>query len=471
MREIFKPSEKIVFLVAMASLLLACNAERSRPDILLISFDTLRADRLSCYGYGRATSPTLDALARSGVRFGEAHAPASNTAPSHMSLLTGLDPLAHGVKAVGPQDPVPRLSTRVPTLAELLLDAGYATIGLADDGWLHAAMGFERGFEVFDSRRESLPAKIERARRLVAEAPADRPLFLFFHTYETHAPYLPPRPFFGRFHDRAYRGEVLSRYLSYSRVPPKVAFRELPNFLATFSSLGDDDLAYLSDLYDEGIAYADSQLAVLLEVWASLRGSDDTLFVVVSDHGEGFLEHGELDHRYDLFRELMLVPFVMAGPGLEPRVVEEPASLTDLLPTVLDYLGLPPANVQGRSLLAAIRGERDRPTGPVFSQLVTPRGLRDAVKLGKLRVMRETRGSDAHVRVFDWSQDPLEQNDLAGGSAPAIEALLSQLDARRSDALAHQRQNPSGAVNALSEQMQAELRAIGYLRPTHDGDR
>jgi len=459
--------------VALATALAGCRGEPPprRPDILLVSLDTLRADHLSCYGYPRPTSPVIDEFAARGLRFVEAHAPASNTAPSHMSIFTGLDPLAHGVRPVDPKkvdagqrDVIASLSPDVPMLAETLRDAGYTTVGLIDDGFVMTPMGFDRGYDVYHNRRTDLETKLVRAVRALDAAPRDRPVFLFLHTYETHSPYLPPRRLHGRFTDEGYDGVFRDRYELLVDLPVDESWRAKAQFLDRFEEMDDEDLRFLRGLYDETILHANEYLARLWAAWGKRRDADDTLVVLLSDHGEGFLEHGRLGHQYGLHAELVRVPLVLSGPGIPIGVVEEPVSLTDLMPTLLEYLDLPVPPGQGRSMLALL--DAAAPTAearPVFSQLNTRAGLNDAVTLDGLRLMRRRRDEETSHQLYDWTTDRREQRDLAAERAAAIERLEALLEERRELGLRYRGQFPPVGGAVLSEAAERDLRALGYL--------
>ncbi len=447
----------------------ACGRPRL-PDVLLVSLDTLRADHLGCYGYGRSTSPFLDEIAERGIRFERAWAAASNTAPSHMSLFTGLDSFAHGIRPVGPSEPVPRLSADCPTLPEVLQRAGYQTVGLADHGWILTPMGFDRGFDSFVNERTSLPQKVTQLSGALKEADPARPLFVFLHTYAIHAPYLPPPQYHGRFTDASYRGPFRDRYEALVDRRVDEAWDARGNFLAEFEGMGERDLDFLRGLYDEGIAYADDMLRRVWSLWTQHRNAEQTLLVVLSDHGEGFLEHGQLGHRYGLYAELLHVPLLLQGPGLEPRVVEGDFSLTDLFPTVLDYLDLErPPSIQGSSGLALLRGAPSATTPPAFGQL-NSKQKHDAITQGDWRLLRWRGPTSQRVRLFDRSTDKTEKQDLSQERADVVRDLLPSLDERAARGFAHNERYPEVPTERLTREDVGNLGALGYLDADADDD-
>jgi arylsulfatase A-like enzyme len=435
------------------------------PDVLLVSLDTLRADRLSCYGYGRATSPEIDALAAAGVRFAEAHAPSSNTKPSHMSLFTGLDPLAHDVRPVRLRATVrPALAATVPTLPELLRRAGYQTASFTDRGGLPPSAGFARGFDHLRAEWEELPKKIAAVGKyLRSAARRDRPLFLFFHTYETHAPYLPPEPFHGRYTDPDYDGEFRRRHDELAGSPMAEFWREKGKFLKPWPGMSDDDVRFASDLYDEEIAWTDQQIGRLWRLWTRERGEGNTFLVLFSDHGEEFFEHEGLGHQRSLYGELVRVPLVLLGPDLPAgRVVDAPVSLTGVLPTVLAYLDLPSVDAQARSFLDLARGAAT-PMEPVYSQMGN-RGaeLFESVASDGLRLIRTSDGADERYELFDWGADAGERSDLAAERPEDVARLTRMLEERVAEAERVRDAHPPGEEAPPTDAEAREIEALGY---------
>lgn len=454
-------------LLLTLGLLGACAREapsERRPDLVLLSLDTLRADRLSCYGAARPTSPAIDALAARGVRFAAAEAPASQTAPSHMSLFTGLDPAAHGiVNVMASGQSLPVLSPAVRTLPEALSAAGFVCAALSDRGNLMPEMGFGRGFELSLFGVLDPEPRQKRLAELLAELEGDpRPLFLFLHAYLTHAPYLPPKPFYGRFHDPAYQGEFRRRYQALRGRPRSQTFQESGAFLETWPELSDEDLRFLSDLYDEAVAFADRQLERWLELIAAARDPERTLVVLLSDHGEEFREHGRLGHRNSLHRELVHVPLILAGAGLAPRTIDEPFGLVDLPATLAELAGVLDHGLAGRSLARELRSGADWPRAPLFGQLrsVYKGDLLESVRLGDLRLLREQRGGTLTHSLYDLTSDPGEARALEQSARE--QPLRALLETRRAHNADLARRRPAGAARFSDESGRAELEALGY---------
>lgn len=345
--------------------------ERSAPpSIVLISLDTLRADRLSIYGYERPTSPNLDAWAeRSATVFGNAIAQAPWTLPSHVSLLTGLNAHRHGI---GHEDSVARPGLLL--LPEILRAAGYASLAITGGGWLHPRFGFTQGFDRFlpspGLKSKTMAAEIETALAWTREY-RDRPYFLFFHTYEVHAPYRPRAPYFDHFSDAG--SSELNRLLAAPR-PPIVTPPPGGGFVTTkklaWPTLSELDVEeVVGALYDSGIAAADELLARLLNSLEREGFLDNGIVVITSDHGELLGEHGLAGHEY-LYDENLKVPLLIAGPaglGAGQEVAAQVRSV-DVMPTVLELAGVEaPAGLDGQSLVGLMKGGRPERASEAWS--------------------------------------------------------------------------------------------------------
>jgi len=327
------------------------RATRASPaTVLLVSIDTLRPDRLGTWGGQPEVAPRLDALARQAVVFDDALAPAPWTLPSHMTLLTGLDPLAHGVRT-----PTDRLSPEVETLAEVLSAQGFATAGFVDGGYVHGSYGFRQGFDTYDDdrSRRSVHGMRHLAPRAVQwlEQQHGRDVFLFVHTFDPHSPYDSAPP------------EILQRFRS--RPAPDGEDDHALHFLSRFEQqrrvLGDyRRMSELLNDYDAGIHVADEGLGLLLDALSRSGRADDALIVVTSDHGESFFDcelhvgHGLLPSDAEL--RIPLVVRFPDGAGAGTRHAEL-TGLVDLAPTVLEALGFPvPPQWQGESLRGLVEG-------------------------------------------------------------------------------------------------------------------
>ena len=408
-----------------------------RPlNVLLVSIDTLRADRLGCYGYARDTSPALDRFARErAVRFANAIAESPWTLPSHITLLSGLHPLRHGVRL-----PAQAPSHEFELLAETLARAGRYTFAITDGGWLTERRGFDRGFESFHALDQDFEETVERALEYVRHRTTKGPWFAFLHTYDVHCPYDPPEPYAGMFRSEASE-------------PIEVAGRcGNPDFNALELTAGQT--SFLSDRYDDDIRRTDDALGKLLAGLDELDLWSSTIVIVTSDHGEEFGERGRIGHEQTLQREVLHIPLLVAAPGIGARTVETAVGLADVVPTVLELAGLAPAReLDGRSLVPLLRGGAgpERPGGQL-SELVWKRKLASWVEGDEHWIVDL---GDSSVRRFDWKSDPTEREDLAAEDERGLPepALELQRALERGQFTPH---------DLTSDVIESKLRALGY---------
>ncbi len=431
-----------VALLVLAGVFWAVRA-RPRPpaSVILVSIDTLRADRVGCYGYARDTSPFLDSLAARGALFRNVVAECSWTLPSHVTMLSGVTPSTHG--ANGPQS-APGPETRL--LAEILRAAGYRTIALTDGGYLSSANGFARGFGVFMQRRRGLPTILRDAREHLGRLPAVEPYFLFLHTYDVHCPYTPSEPYATQFSSSGAESIETKDRCGDS------------HFNAM--TLTEGQVRYLSDRYDASIREADAQLGEFFAFLDSTGRLDNTLVVVTSDHGEEFGEHRRIGHKGTLYREVLMVPLVVVGPGVRPARVDAPVGLVDLVPTLLHLLGLPiPDDVEGSSLVPLMQG-RPRPAGvgdARVSEIDWPTALRSVLTPERHLVVEPGAGKS---ELYATRADPEERRDVAPANPAEVSALAAILD----DYARTHRPRTADAAEPLTPEQIEELRNLGYVK-------
>ena len=403
-------------------------APASARHLVLVTIDTLRADRLGCYGYTAAATPQLDRLAAEGALAPQAMAHVPLTRPSHASLLTGLHPAEHGLR----DNVSPPLAAGVPTLAETLKAAGFRTAAFVSSIVLSSQSGLSRGFDTYSDRFEAggddarfLNTIQKRGDGATGEAVAwlrgapEGRLFLWLHLYDPHDPYEPPEPYASRFADRPYDGEV----------------------------------AWSDELV--------GRLRAALEARGLL---DQTLVVVTSDHGEGLGEHGETTHGFFAYETTLRVPLIFRGPGVKPGGrLGVTARGVDVLPTALEMLAVsPPATPApaGRSLAPALRGQ-PMPDEPAYAESLLPLlhfGWSD------LRVLRDGRWKYIQAprpELYDLTRDPGETDNRAAAEPARAEALRNALGRR----LAQER--AAGTVRAdassVPPDLLEKLGALGYL--------
>jgi len=336
----------------------ALNAGQAQPNVVVVVLDTLRADRLSSYGHPLETSPRMDRWAsQSAVRFANVVAPAPWTLPAHASLFTGLDALRHGFNYWGTAPPTLEM------LAEILRRHGYATAAVTGGGILHPDFGFAQGFDVFDywpveNSEEEVGWVFERARRWI-EDHSQRRFFLFVHTYEMHAPHRRREPYFSELARAAgvapadFDLDLVTRPWEDLIAPGDHFVVERPGADGWDGDLTTDELQTVGLMYDSALATVDDEVGRLIDHIRGLGLSDRTLVVVTSDHGEALGEDGRAGHAY-LDDYNLMVPLILELPGASNAgaVVDSQVRLIDLMPTVLDVVGIEPTGpMDGRSLL------------------------------------------------------------------------------------------------------------------------
>jgi arylsulfatase A-like enzyme len=415
----------------------------ARPHVVLIDVDTLRADRLGCYGHTRDTSPRIDAwAAERGTVFLDASAAGIWTLPSTVSMLTGLSSGQHGV--IGFPH---RLTPRLEPLAARLAAAGYETWGQADGGYLSAHFGFDEGFDVYDDQR--LPwAEMERVgwsdvlARMAARR-SERPLFVFLQTYLVHMPFREDR----RFDDPAapYAGPLLDMVLQKGPIDAARSSGEL--------DMTPADWRWLNDLYDAGVCRMDDVVGAFLEGLDEALDGQPCLVILTSDHGEEISEHNGLGHGHSVHREVVAVPLIVSAPaGDWVGTSERSVSGLDLVPTVLAAAGLGlPEHLSGRDLLADPRGPR---------LVVSEHGsLAFSVRYDGWTLLRQE--FDEVERLYDQRGDPDEQRDLASQDPERAARLLDMLKDWRDELPL--RRSEGAAEQVVDAALVAELRSLGYL--------
>lgn len=380
-------------LLFAVSTVLSCSWFTGPPpppkNVLLITIDTLRADHLGSYGDVDAVTPNMDRLAEQGVRFEQAIAAVPVTLPSHLTILTGVLPPVHGVHSNGTS----RAPDELTTLAERLKTEGFRTAAVVSSDVLSSLYGIDQGFDVYrDDMTDDFGLVSGVARHagqttdIALELLNDGsdPWFVWAHYFDPHMPYDPPSPFDEQFQGRAYDGEI---------------------------------------------AYVDQEIGRLLEGLRASGAESDTLIVVTADHGEGLGEHGEQTHGTFIYNSTLRVPLIFSGAGVSgKRVVNGVSSIADIVPTLLDLLGLPTdSQMQGQTLVPAIRGSA-LPATEIYSES----------RLGQLNygwspLIGLRRGDWTYIRapiqeLYAAVDDPGELNNLAPKKPVEVENLDARLD-------------------------------------------
>jgi arylsulfatase A-like enzyme len=452
--------------------------------VMMISLDTLRADRLGFLGYDRGTSPNLDGVARRSVVFERARAQATQTAPSHASLLVSAYAGAHGIVNVHDGDlEAPVLPPDALSLAEVLAASGIRTAAFVSGGNFTRTMDMDRGFGVWNERNEDIAGRIDQFLRWLPTV-GEHPFFAVVHSYQVHAPYVPPAAEAVRFTNPVYRGELRRTYERYLSLPTQEAWAlgvgpdYWPPEMVDYTP---EDVRFLSDLYDGEVAYLDGQLRRLFEAVLTGPRAADTALVVLSDHGEEFRDHGKFQHD-QVFDELARVPLVVyTGGELERQGwkgrIESPVQLIDVAPTVADLLGVPWAecNWSGRSLAEHLdpvrRARLGRADGaPVFIEL--SREHRTHVYSAvvwqgwKYIVHRQTTNRKTWEHLFNLEVDSGEQDNLMDSKDAAatrmLEALRGLLSSFEEENALRAAELGRAEPSTLSEEQIQELKRLGY---------
>ncbi len=446
------------FTVVTSIFLLAVGCgPAERPNVILISIDSLRADHLGAYGYSRATSPNIDALAAESVVFESAVSTTSWTLPAHVSMLTSLFSEAHGVIAAGDS-----LADSAATLSEVFQAGGYATAAVVSGPFLNRRFGFSQGFDVYDDETVSFteindshqgitaPLTHQRALEILDDV-ADEPFFLFLHYWDVHYDYAPPSPYDQMF-DPDYSGDITA-----------------DNFIHNdeiHRGMDPRDLEHVVALYDGEIAYTDYYLGELFEELRRLDLWDNTMIVLTSDHGDEFFEHGNKGHRNTLYGELLNVPLVVKFPQNTwgGQRVSGLAGIVDIAPTVLDVAGLPPLRVaNGRSLLSRMTGDDQVTSRAYFADV--GRRLKSVIS-GRTKIIahwRREQGEEMRVELYDLDRDPREQLDLASREVQQVEELQRALQAWVRAAREQAKHLGESGFEQDPEMVRA-LKSLGYIQ-------
>lgn len=456
-----------------------------RPNVVLVTLDTVRADHLSVYGYGRPTTPNLNDFAASAVTYTHAVAASDMTLASHASIFTGLYPQRHGAHRTRMAPWGSPLSATEVTLASILQKRGYATLAVgANDGFLDADFGLGQGFQYYDVRPPANPFAAQRilsARQLMIRAlrpllsrhdlesvyrsaaaitdaaisvldrdRSARPVFLFLNYMDAHDPYVPPAPFDELFDQQD--GSVVELNLEILKARLSAVHRDA----------SESERMHLTARYDGAIRYIDAQLGVLFEKLRKRDLYDSSLIIVTSDHGEAFGERGELGHDISVYRHQVDIPLLIKYPNSTTREVRvDNVSHTDIMPTVLGVLGFDvPDGLQGRDV--AVQDAAAIVFSESYQKVYEPpwpaRAARDTRRAAVRWPLKFVTGENGMHELFDLSIDPAESRDLCIARPDVVkrfEALLAL-------------GLPDGAAVPTPRQVAPEtlerLRALGYLK-------
>ena len=433
-----------VLSVLLLTFLLSCGGGSDlsfRPNVILVIIDTLRADHLSCYGYHRSTSPNLDSLADAGTRWANFQAQAPRTLPATATIFTGLNPRQHGTYRRVDGDHM--LHREVPVIPVLFGEADYETFGIFNVALLNEQHGFARGFHHYSCHEFGVLRAAETVDDFLQwlnTRESDRPFLAVLHIFDVHQPYDPPEPYDNMFYPEDTLETV---YWEISDQGHIMHPERLPHYLSR---------------YDGGIAWVDSQLGRLFQNLRSMEYSDSTIVMVTADHGEEFLEWGWVGHGGNLYQEMLHVPLILSGPGIESgSVIQEPAGQFDILPTLLDLCRIETScRFTGMSLLEdSSRIPRPLPASELmFKGHMLAAPPLAAVVYGDFKGVVTRRGSTDRYFMFDLAQDPGEQQPLDADSE-----MVEMLDRYRSTPGLW---DPGRVMNLDSASTRA-LQDLGYI--------
>ncbi|HET7747520.1 MAG TPA: sulfatase-like hydrolase/transferase [Vicinamibacteria bacterium] len=467
--------------------------------VILMQGDTLRTDHLDVYGYARETAPTLKRLAGEGVLFRHAITQTSWTKAATPSIMASLFPTSHGV--LGITDRLPASAT---TIAEVYRKAGYATVSFSSvpftGQFTNLHQGFEELHEVESTAGRAGPRGAKTAREYVdrltewLDAHPDRPVFVYLHVFDPHAPYEPNRPFDTLYADPKGREQFLGwmEKLRKTVKDPFMAQRGMatPQDLAEAGIDRDAFIRYCKDWYDGSIRGMDTEIARLVERLETLGLRDRSLLAFYADHGEEFHEHGRMWHGLGVYGEMIRVPLILWGPGHVPRAVEvaEPVQLVDVMPTLLDLSGLKtPPEAQGQSLRPLVFGTASSPVGGIDKP--APRGwnrrpliaekhpagtgndfpnasLSYAIMDGRWKLIHNVARPPEvpEYELFDFYADPHDQKNLAAAHADEVQRLARVLGTWRQWAQNARLKPDSDATKGMSAEQLEQLRSLGYIK-------
>lgn len=472
------PLLKVPLLTLFLCTLLSCSQKeavpggrkpppKDLPNIVLIIMDTVRPDHLSCYAHSRDTTPNLKKLLRTSTIYDEAYSVSCWTIPAHASLFTGLYPIAHGTT-----QEYWRLEEDLTTLAEVLSDSGYTTIGICENPLISKSKQFDQGFSEFHEvwkrvhlrkNKVGSPAFFQFKKSL-EEINGEKPFFFFVNFIQPHSPYEPPKPFKDLF--------VSDPSIPLTSNMPKEFYLGKRTFTAS-------ELAHLEELYDGEIRHVDHMLGILMEDLKEKGEWESTLFIATSDHGENFGDHGHVGHVFSLHEPAIRIPLLIHYPPLFPpdTRVSFPVQLTDLFTTLLSILGIEKRFSQGINLLdpEALKNrtvfcEYYRPIqvflsfGKEWKKEERLKKYDRRLKAVISRQMKLIWSSDGKNEIYDLSKDSGEKTNLMGlpEYAERGEELFSLLERMQDQYYKKRKRNYT--QEKMDESTIKALRELGYIQ-------
>lgn len=433
---------------------------KDSPNVIILLIDALRADRLSCYGNSRNTTPNIDRFARDSVVFTQAISQATFTKTSISSLFTSLYPYQHGVYGGNTRDSENNITSDVlggeeTTLSEVLLRNGFLTVAWVHNPHLRSFMGFSQGFVEYHDRPEGIEGINKRFTRWLDGTGKWHRFFAYIHYLDLHDPYRPKPPYdrmYGVYSD-VYKGVDLKNWDAY-----------LEEVREGKRRLGKRDVDQLLAYYDGQLTYIDGQIGALLEELKREGIYDKTLIILTADHGDGFMEHGFISHSYKPYDELLRVPLIIKFPKsmYAGKVVRSQVRLIDVMPTILDYLGIRvEGEMSGFSLINYLDGSRNKDGRIDFPEYSV--GEHNTERISYIVIRTEKYKyidyPDRKDEFYDLSVDPKEQNNIIDereGDAEIFRKIALRVAQERKE------KNTKKAV--LDKKTVEELKALGYVQ-------
>ncbi len=431
---------------------LAKPAEQPR-NIVLIIIDTLRVDKLGCYGGELGATPRIDQLADTGVRFERAYSHAPWTLPACASILTSLYPPQHGAGGSYPR--FFKLPDSVRTLAECFRDAGFATAAIINVEWLTESLGMTQGFDDVDFEIYPNNLQVRSAEKTTDAALAwlkssqRRTFFLMVHYFDPHLMYAPPPAYRRRFAAPEDRNDT-SRVFGTAQ--------DILEYRQGLIEFDDATIRRAERLYDGEVAYTDHEVGRLLDGLEQLGIADSTIVVLTSDHGEEFLDHGGFEHGHTLYEELVRIPLIIrTGKKAAGRTVASVVGHVDLAPTLCELARVEPdPTFTGKSLVGLLNGESDEDHPIIFEGNFWGRPLRGWLRGGYKLILQP----DGPTELFNLVADPRETSNLRNFDPQRLKRMIADLDLAYKGMMTHMRDNDSPAE--LTPDELRRLEALGY---------
>ena len=443
------PSCSKVYL-ALANSRLSPSLQK-RKNLIIISIDTLRADHLSLYGYFRKTSPNLDRFAQNCLVFTRVISASSFTSPSVASLFTSLYPSEH--QTLGKDQLI--FPSENLTLAEILEQNGYLTAGFSASPFISPEYGFAQGFEHFQFIPEPRANLVnEKFLSWLSSHYQEQPFFLYIMYFDPHQPYDPPAPF-----DRKFQKDPQGNLLWKDKM-----LRNKPVRIMKLSpKISPQELEFVKSQYDGEIAFVDHHLGILLDQLKQKGLLKNSIIIITSDHGEEFLEHNGFGHSRTLYQEVLKVPLIiyLPEPEFEPKPINQLVRTIDILPTILDLLGIKiPDKIQGKSLMGLIKGTEQSPEPWAFAELkpfLKPKTYLKAIENQNYKLILNL--PSQKLELYNLASDLKEKNNLINILPDKAQELLEMME--RVEKSFRPIKKPQVKAPVSAEEI---LKSLGYIR-------